>query len=304
MSYEDVNKNLIESISRLQSLNRELIGLACEEGIDQDGIDMIFDFRIICSETLTMINMILDEAHLAETEPNQKAIDLSEMMKEWAYPTSEERYILQCITNYDMSAIHLFKVTLDNLYILLQNNITKADIIVKKFYDNIITAVYQKYEWLHKFVNSNHFHENGFLHEVRNNIHKEFYCKRIASLVKIINKLHPNTKDHNIQKICDYILTNPESDLKLKIISEIFFMNNTYLSNVFFTKTGIHYSDYVTLIKMTRAEYLLRNTNLKTFEITYQLGYRDINYFLKQFKKVYGYNITQYRNMDFSNYQF
>jgi len=222
---------------------------------------------------------------------------------EWAYPSSEEKTLVNYITNNDISAVNLFKVTLNNLYIVLKDNIIKADIIVKKFSHNIITAVYEEYNWLNNFIAPQYFNEIDFLHNGKEDNFKDFYCRKIDYLVNLIIKIHPDTTDQNLQKICEYVLSNPEADLKLKVIAERFFINNTYLSNLFFTKTGIHYNDYINLIKMTRAEYLLRTSNLKTFEIGYQIGYRDTNYFLKQFKKIYGQSATNYRNTEWSDYQ-
>jgi len=222
---------------------------------------------------------------------------------EWAYPSAEVKALLNYITSNDLSAVDLFKITVDNLYIVLKDNIIKADIIVKKFYHSIIALVYEEYKWLNNFITTQYFDEIDFLHDGNDDNYKDFYCRKIHYLVNLIIKLHPDSSDQNIQKICEYVLNNPESDLKLKVIAENFFINNTYLSNLFFTKTGIHYNDYITLVKMTRAEYLLRTSNLKTFEIGYQIGYRDTNYFLKQFKKIYGQSATNYRNTEWSDYQ-
>lgn len=222
---------------------------------------------------------------------------------EWAYPSSEEKTIINYFKNKDISAVQLFYVTLDNLYIALPDNIIKADIIVKKLYHNIIIAIYEEYKWLDNFIDLHYFEEVDFIHDGNANTFKEFYCRKIKHLINFIIKYQPDTSDDNIKNICGYILNNPEADLKLKIISEKFFMNNTYLSNSFAIKTGIHFNDYITMIKMARAEYLFKNSSLKAYEIGYQIGYRDINYFMKQFKKVYGRSPTEYRNTDYADYQ-
>lgn len=89
---------------------------------------------------------------------------------------------------------------------------------------------------------------------------------------------------------------NHNSDLKLKSIAEKFYINNSYLSNTFSVKTGMRFNDYVTTVKMARARYLLVNTQLKTYEIGYELGYHDINYFSKLFKRYYRENPSEYRS--------
>lgn len=222
---------------------------------------------------------------------------------EWVYPSAEEITLISYIINKNIDAVQLFAVTLDKLYIALKDNIIKADIIVKKLYHNIIIKTYEAFKWLDNFINPAYFNEVDYLHDGNDDTYKEFYFRKINYLVNFIIKYQPVTSDQNIKEICEYVLNNPEADLKLKVIAEKFYMNNTYLSNLFVTKTGIHYNDYITMVKIGRAEYLFRNSDLKTYEIGYQIRYRDINYFLKQFKKVTKKSAANYRNSDYSDYQ-
>lgn len=222
---------------------------------------------------------------------------------DWVYPSAEEKAIITLIINNDKSACPIFKSTLDNIYLVLKDNVIKADIIVKKIYHNIVTSVYDQFHWLSNYIEPSFFSEIDFLHDGDSSTYRDLYCRKMNYLAASIAKLHPVSSAQNIMDISEHILSFPETDLKLKVISEKFFLNNTYLSYNFYTKTGIHYNDYVTRVKMARAEYLLKNTSLKPFEVGFQIGYRDTNYFLKQFKTVYGYNATTFRNMEVSDYQ-
>lgn len=91
---------------------------------------------------------------------------------------------------------------------------------------------------------------------------------------------------------------HPEADLKLKVLAQKFYINPTYLSSTFPVRTGIHFNEYVTQVKMARAEYLLRNSSLKIYDVGYQLGYHDIDYFSKRFKKYCGRSPVAYRSME------
>ncbi len=222
---------------------------------------------------------------------------------EWAYPSAEEKNIIKFFKNKDASAVPLFNATVENLYQALPDNIIKADIITKKLYHNVIIAVYEEFLWLARYISMNYFEEVDYIHDGNTNTFKEFYCRKINYLLRFINKFQPDTQDENIRNICLYILNNPEEDLKLKVIAEKFFINNTYLSNSFYLKTGIHFNNYVTMVKMARAEYLFKSTGLKTYEVGFQIGYRDLNYFMKQFKKIYGQSPSEYRSTEYSDYQ-
>ena len=50
--------------------------------LNNEGKDLILNIRSICSDTLTLINKLLDYTRFAETEPIQEAIDLSLMIKD------------------------------------------------------------------------------------------------------------------------------------------------------------------------------------------------------------------------------
>ncbi|WFR57837.1 response regulator [Anaerocolumna sp. AGMB13025] len=221
----------------------------------------------------------------------------------WAYPVSEEKMLIHYFKEKDTALITLFQNTLEQVYEALKDNLIKSDLMIKKLYHNIISAVYQEFTWLSYFIHIHYFEEIDYIHEGNTDSFQSFYIRKITYLLQFILKLDPPIHDNTLKDIITYILENPEADLKLKVLASRFFINNTYLSNTFFTKTGIHFNDYITVIKMSRAEYLFKYSDQKIYEISYQLGYKDINYFSKQFKKIYGFSPTEYRNNEIRDYQ-
>ena len=92
-----------------------------------------------------------------------------------------------------------------------------------------------------------------------------------------------------------YILNKPEGDLRQKTISEELYINRSYLSTVFAAQIGINFVDYINMVKMKRAAYLLKHTKMKIIDIAGVLDYKDMGYFLKRFKAKYGVTPSQYR---------
>jgi two-component system response regulator YesN len=90
------------------------------------------------------------------------------------------------------------------------------------------------------------------------------------------------------------MLNNPENDLKLTSVAAKFFVNHTYLSNLFSQKSDIHYSQIVTLVKLKRAEYLIKYTSMPLMDISEQLGYRDYQYFCRLYKNTIGKSPIDY----------
>jgi AraC-like DNA-binding protein len=58
---------------------------------------------------------------------------------------------------------------------------------------------------------------------------------------------------------------------------------------------GISAIEYVVLLRMQHAAFLLGDVNMNVTEVAEAVGYRDIYYFSKLFKKHYGFSPRHYR---------
>nr|WP_275422606.1 response regulator [Paenibacillus mucilaginosus] len=72
-------------------------------------------------------------------------------------------------------------------------------------------------------------------------------------------------------------------------------INPNYLSNLFHQETGMTYSQYLTQHRLTEAKRLLRETQLKIYEVCEKVGYKDPAYFSRLFKTVEGQSPNDYR---------
>ena len=71
--------------------------------------------------------------------------------------------------------------------------------------------------------------------------------------------------------------------------------NKEYLTTVFKKKYGLSIGEYVARLKIEDAKRQLRYTTKTMDEIMITLGYSDVSYFYRQFKKVEGISPGQYR---------
>lgn len=69
-----------------------------------------------------------------------------------------------------------------------------------------------------------------------------------------------------------------------------------WLSQLFKRETKINFSQYITNIRMEEAKRLLRESNLKIYEIAEQAGYTDLQYFGQVFKNRVGMTPKEFRN--------
>ncbi len=106
------------------------------------------------------------------------------------------------------------------------------------------------------------------------------------------------TIEDNIEKIKLYIERNYKNNLSMEFISSLFYMNRSYCSFLFKDKTGEKFVDYVNHLRINKAKELLVQTNIKLYQISKSVGYDNIKYFFRIFKKLTGMTPEQYRKTD------
>lgn len=87
-----------------------------------------------------------------------------------------------------------------------------------------------------------------------------------------------------------------QTDITLNSIAELFAVSPEHLSRTFKKETGFGFNEYLTLVRLQRAEQLLEEGKLKTVsEIAYACGFNDSNYFSDKFKKTHGMSPLKFR---------
>ncbi|WP_105614397.1 response regulator transcription factor [Vallitalea okinawensis] len=112
----------------------------------------------------------------------------------------------------------------------------------------------------------------------------------INNVIKeIINSMHSsNIDDHTIDKIQDYIQKNYMKDITAQKIAEEFNISLSYLSTTFKKHSGTKLSQYITSKRIDEATRLLLHTNINVSDISKTVGYQDVQYFYRVFKKYTG----------------
>jgi two-component system, response regulator YesN len=127
----------------------------------------------------------------------------------------------------------------------------------------------------------------------------EEYKKRIKREIAIfLKKVKKSTLQKNNNIISDiekYLQKNFDRDVKLQEISDHFYISREYISRKFKQEFNKNISDYIVRIRMDKAKSLLKNSQLKIYEIANMIGYQDDKYFRKVFKKVEGITPNEYR---------
>jgi AraC-like DNA-binding protein len=99
-----------------------------------------------------------------------------------------------------------------------------------------------------------------------------------------------------IDEIMQYMRTNYQQRLGLEDVADHFYMNKTYLSELFKRETGKSFVQFKNEIRVERAKVLLRSSDDLISSVSEQCGFEDAGYFSAVFKLMTQKTPQQYRN--------
>lgn len=137
---------------------------------------------------------------------------------------------------------------------------------------------------------------NKLIQEIEADRTNERTPSPVAGEPSLDEKDIPKRKDV-ISEIKQYVSENFERNISLADLSNRFFINLHYLSQLFKEKTGQTYLEYLTQVRIARSKELLAGSDLKIYEICQRVGYSDSTYFSKVFEKTVGCKPSDYRKM-------
>ena len=100
-----------------------------------------------------------------------------------------------------------------------------------------------------------------------------------------------------IEETVKYIQRCYMTDITLSMMAKLHSVSSEHLSRTFKKETGFGFSEYLTLVRLQKAEYMLRNEPGRSVcEIAYACGFNDSNYFSDKFKRTYGQSPSKFKN--------
>ena len=138
--------------------------------------------------------------------------------------------------------------------------------------------------------------------EIIDCIDKKFYLYEIIQYLTsqfelIMNSIGTSSRDSILDDIIFYIDHNFQTNIKLETIAPLFGYNSAYLGKIFSKTVGENFNNYVDHIRIEHAKRLIMENKLKVYEISEQVGYKNVDYFHKKFKKYVGQSPAEYRKM-------
>lgn len=101
---------------------------------------------------------------------------------------------------------------------------------------------------------------------------------------------------HKLLPSLAYIDENYSSELSLDDVSAVSGLNKYYFCRLFKKACGIGFSEYLNLVRVSKAEKMLRKTNKTVLEIAFDTGFSSVSYFNTIFRKYKGCTPTACRS--------
>ena len=100
----------------------------------------------------------------------------------------------------------------------------------------------------------------------------------------------------SIRSAISYLRENyADSDVTLGRVARTVYMSQYHFSRSFKEQTGWRFIDFVTTLRLTQAQQLLRETATSITDISRTVGYRELSHFQRTFKKRFGMSASSYR---------
>ncbi|WP_286184043.1 DNA-binding response regulator [Clostridium sp. CCUG 7971] len=119
---------------------------------------------------------------------------------------------------------------------------------------------------------------------IKNDKEEEILTNKNSDIESIQSKKYSKA----IDKAIEYIELNYKEHISLSIISKYVYLSPEYFSRLFKEEVGENFITYLTLYRMKKAEYLIKNTDMKIAQISNEVGYSNSGYFSKSYKKYKG----------------
>ena len=123
------------------------------------------------------------------------------------------------------------------------------------------------------------------------------YMKRyIKSVGRKINTVKSNRFGIPVRTVINYINDNYWREISLREAADLVSLSPGYLCSLIKKDTGESFTAVVNKIRVGKAKKLLKETNLKIFEVAGKVGINNYAYFYQIFKKIIGVSPVEFKN--------
>lgn len=247
----------------------------------------------------------LDYTHhtLFDKEKSEELLCIPEENQEFTMKLLEERYAAE-----------------NKILLEIQNGNTQGALAAQREFSNMVKGVTRSEDPIRNAKNLNYISntifrkaaERAAVHPVYIDIlssHIAYLIENTNSVERLLDLRGQMVKDYCnlvkkhtlknysplIRKTINYIHINLSTELHLKDIAHAIDVSPNYLSNLFNKETKQSLTSFIHQKRIDKAAELLKTSDLSIQTIAFYVGYSDMNYFTKLFKKQMGVTPTGFK---------
>jgi len=246
-------------------------------------------------DLLLKVRKYIEEKKLEKEKIKNLENELEERVELFYTPEDVEK-IIKLFKDIDIKVIEVAGNLIDRIGATVNYDLLKIAYVLKKIMLALIEGLKEIYPWLHKLVNIAEYADIDFTKVPNLSKSKETFLEVIKELIMNIKQFTPGGQMNSmVRNICKVVLNHMDNQVSIKFIADQLFMNQSYISTLYKEKTGSSLVEYITMVKMERAKILFQNSEIKNYEVADKLGYKDVEYFSKVFKKYTGTTPSEFK---------
>lgn len=123
----------------------------------------------------------------------------------------------------------------------------------------------------------------------------QIFANQLGVLANQILLHQKDAEPAQITRAREYIEANSHERLTLAVVARHAGMSLYHFCKMFSKATGMHFTRYVSCVRVERAKHLLLNRNNRVSEIAFEIGFQSLTNFNRLFKIIAGQSPTEYR---------
>lgn len=104
-------------------------------------------------------------------------------------------------------------------------------------------------------------------------------------------------KHQKVHEVADYLLNHPETEESLEELAKRFYISKSYLSRIFREITSFTVNEYKNINRIKKSQQLLVHSTYSVTEISELLGFENVTYYERVFKKYAEMTPLKYRKI-------
>ena len=121
------------------------------------------------------------------------------------------------------------------------------------------------------------------------------FAQHISMVSNQVVVQQDNAEPPLITRAKKFIEERQSEELSLGTVAKAVNTSTFYFCKMFKKATGLHFTEYVSRVRIEKAKNLLLNPNLRISEVAYEVGFQSLTHFNRVFKKITGQSPTEFR---------